>query len=146
MYCDELNSAITSFLLNGNELAEANFDNHFDAFTFLIQRVINKQAPLKQLSRKQKKIKPWNTKDIYAKIRTIRRMHKSHYIKGNEAMKREYKIFANKLTKLKAIAKKIISLTSLIQTRVIREKHGSCFGCYCPENLRNHQICPLQYA
>ena len=47
------------------------------------------------------------TKDIYAKIRTKRRMHKSHYINGNEAMKREYKTFANKLTKLKAIAKKL---------------------------------------
>ena len=57
LYCNELNSAITSFLLNGNELTEANFDNHFDAFTFLIQRVINKHAPLKQLSRKQKDLK-----------------------------------------------------------------------------------------
>ena len=45
---------LTSFLLNGNELTEANFDNHFDAFTFLTQRVINKHSPLKQLSRKQK--------------------------------------------------------------------------------------------
>ena len=54
LYCNELNSAITSFLLNGNELTEANFDNHFDAFTFLIQRLINKHAPLKKLSRKQK--------------------------------------------------------------------------------------------
>ena len=34
LYCDELSSAITSFLLNGNELTEANFDNHFDPFTF----------------------------------------------------------------------------------------------------------------
>jgi len=32
-------------------------------------------------------------------------MHKAHYIHGDEAMKREYKTFANKLTKLKANAK-----------------------------------------
>ena len=35
-------------------------------------------------------------------------MHKSHYINGNEAMKRKYKTFASKLTKLKAIAKKLL--------------------------------------
>ena len=58
LYCEEVpyekSSAITSFLLNRNELTEANFDSHFDASTFLIQRVINKHAPLKQLFRKQK--------------------------------------------------------------------------------------------
>ena len=148
LYCDELSSAITIFLSNVNELTEANFDKNFDAFTSLIQKVIDKHAPLKQLSRKQKKlkIKPWITKDVYAKIRTKRRMHKSHYINGNEAMKQEYKIFSNKVTKLKATAKKIITQTNLKKTKVIREKHGSCFGRYCPENLRNHRICLLQFA
>ena len=63
LYCDELSSAITSFLLNRNELTEANFDT----FTFLILRVINKHAPFKQLSRKQEKlkIKLWITKDTH---------------------------------------------------------------------------------
>ena len=108
LYCDELSSAITTFLSNVNELTEANFDKNFNAFTSLIQKVIDKHAPLKQLSRKQKKlkIKPWITKDVYAKICTKRRMHKSHYINGNEAMKHEHKIFSNKVTKLKATAKK----------------------------------------
>ena len=55
--CDELSSTITSVVLNGNELIEANFDNHFDDFTSLIQRVVNKHAPLKQLSCKHKKLK-----------------------------------------------------------------------------------------
>ena len=57
LYCDELSSAITTFLSNVNELTEANFDKNFDAFTSLIQKVIDKHAPLKQLSRKQKKLK-----------------------------------------------------------------------------------------
>ena len=57
LYRDELNSAITIFLSNVNELTEANFDKNFDAFTSLIQKVIDKHAPLKQLSRKQKKLK-----------------------------------------------------------------------------------------
>ena len=34
------------------------------------------------------------------------KMHRSHYILGNEAMKREYKKYLNKLTKIKSIAKK----------------------------------------
>ena len=33
-------------------------------------------------------------------------MHKSHYILGNEAMKQEHKSYSNKLTKIKALAKK----------------------------------------
>ena len=73
-------------------------------------------------------------------------MHKSNYIDGNEAIKQEYKIFSNKVTKLKATAKKNFYADELEKNKVIREKHGSCFGRYCPENLRNHQICLLQFA
>ena len=62
-------------------------------------------------------------------------------------MKQEYKIFSNKVTKLKATAKKNYYADELAKkTKVIREKHGSCFGRYCPENLRNHQICLLLFA
>ena len=43
-------------------------------------------------------------------------------------MKQEYKIFANKLTKLKAICEKNCYADELEKTRAIREKHGSCFG------------------
>ena len=65
LYCDKLNSAITSFLLSGNELTGANFDKNFDSFSSLIQKVIDKHASLKQVSSKQKKkIKTWTTKDI----------------------------------------------------------------------------------
>ena len=108
LYCDELSCAITSFLLNENELTEANFDNYFTAFTSSRQTVINKHALLKQLSRNQKKNLSQGLQR-YAKIHTKRRMHKTHYISDNKAIKQEYKIFANKLTKLKAIAKKKLS-------------------------------------
>ena len=90
LYCDELNSTITSSLLNGNKLTVAKFDKSFDAFSCLIEKGIDKHAPLKQLSRKKKlKIKPWITKDIYIKIRTKRRVHKSHYRPTSEAIKQK---------------------------------------------------------
>ena len=61
-------------------------------------------------------------------------------------MKQEYTIFANKSTKLKAIAKKNYYADELEKTKEIREKHGSCLGRYSPQNFRNHPIFPLQYA
>ena len=51
--------------------------------------------------------KPWITKGIYVSIRHKKKMYRSHYICGDEAMKKAYKIYSNKLTKIKATAKKL---------------------------------------
>jgi len=62
---------INNFVSNLYELTETNFYNQFDDFVSLIQSVIDKHAPLKQLSRKQQKLKskPWISKELYASIR-----------------------------------------------------------------------------
>ena len=93
---------------NLGELTELNFDRTFDELLSLVQNVMEKHAPLKRLSRKQQKLKskPWITKEIYAMICRKNKMHKSHYILGNDDMKQEYKSYSNKLTKIKALAKK----------------------------------------
>ena len=74
----------------------------------MIHKVIDKHAPLKQMSRKQKKLlsKPSITKSVYESIRLRNIMYKTHYLSNDDAKKRECKIFANKLTKTNALAKK----------------------------------------
>ena len=62
--------------------------------------------PLDVSLEQKKKSKPWISKDIYEQICCKRQMYKSHFIKGNKAMKLEYKRFANNLTKMKTLADK----------------------------------------
>jgi len=84
-----MSEAICQFETTLEELNETNFDNSFNAYITLIQKVIEKHTPLKQLSRKQQKLKnkPWISKGIYISIRHKKRMHRS-YICGDEAMKK----------------------------------------------------------
>ena len=58
------------------------------------------------MSRKRKKLpsKPWITKSLYESIRLKNIMYKTHYLSNDDAKKREYKTFANKLIKTKALA------------------------------------------
>ena len=96
------------FASNLDDLTEQSFNDAFEAYIQVIHKVIDKHAPLKQMSRKQKKLKskPWITKSVYESIRLKNIMYKNDYLSNDDAKKREYKIFANKLTKTKALAKK----------------------------------------
>ena len=95
-------------LANIEELNKSNFAVIFYAFVKLILNVINKHASIRRLSRTKQKInrKPWIAEDIYEQNRCKRQMYKSHYIKGDEAMKLEYKKSANSLTRMKTLADK----------------------------------------
>ena len=99
--------SVNDFALNLDDFTEQNFNDAFEAYIQVIHKVIDKHAPLKQMSRKQKKLqsKPWITKSVYESIRLKNIMYKTHYLSNDVAKKREYKIFANKLTKTKAHAK-----------------------------------------
>ena len=65
-------------------------------------------APLKNLSRRQKKLQtiPWLTKGILISIRRKRRLYKIYFLEGNQEQKRFYKKYQNKLIKVKHLAKK----------------------------------------
>ena len=58
-------------------------------------------------SKKKLMNKPWITKGIYVSNRHKQRMSRSHYICGGDAMRKAYIIYFNKLTKIKAAAKKL---------------------------------------
>ena len=143
-YRDEMNTAVYDYLSNLGELTELNFDRTFDEFVSLVQNVMEKHAPLKRLSRKQQKLKskPWITKEIYAMICRKNKMHKSHYILGNEAMKQEYKSYSNKLTKIKALAKKEYYSAEIEKNKTNQRKTWELLRILLPGNSKKRNILP----
>ena len=68
---------------------------------------MNKHAPLKFASRKQKPLlqKPWITKDIFDAIHRKQKMYKTHFKSGDPHKIAKYKKYANKVNHLKEISK-----------------------------------------
>ena len=80
-----------------------------DNFIEIIKSTINAHASLKIASRKQRKLlsKPWLTKGIQISICNEKKLHQSFYVGGNAEQKSHYKKYANKLTKVKKLSKKL---------------------------------------
>ena len=97
------------------ELTNENFNEMFNLFSHTVLSTINIHAPLKPLSRKQKKLsqKPWITKGILTSIKKKRAMFKSHFLSDNLEKKLYFKKYMNKLTKIKALSKKSYFTTEL---------------------------------
>ena len=93
------------------DLNISNVNNVFDEILKTISSTINTHAPLKLASRKKQKIlsKPWLAKGIIKSIRRNRFIHnlKSFYLLGSDQQKLFYKRYANKLTKVKQLSKKL---------------------------------------
>ena len=51
--------------------------------------------------------KPWITKGILISIRNKQKMYKTHFLQGSNVRKMMYKTYANKLAKVKSLAKKL---------------------------------------
>ena len=97
------------FLENLTEITADNFNNVFDYFTNTYKRIVDQHAPLKCLSRKKQRLhnKPWIAKRILISIRNKHKMYKTHFLQGSNVCKMMYKTYANKLTKVKSLAKKL---------------------------------------
>ena len=84
------------------EITPANFNEEFNTFNKVILKVVNKHAPLKFASRKQKRLlqKPWITKDIFDAIRRKQKMYKTHFKSEDPHKIAKYKKYANKVNHL----------------------------------------------
>ena len=73
-----------------------------------LKLIVNKHAPLKQVSRsKQKQLKkPWISTGILKSIKTKHAMYKTHYLSNNPVKIGEFKSYSNRLNHLKNINKK----------------------------------------
>ena len=107
-FCEDLHSNLNNSVSTQPVLNTNNYNQSFNLFSQTIMNTIDKHAPLKRISRKQKKLfsKPWITKSILVSIRKKRLMIKSHFLEGVAVKKSFFKKYTNKLTKLKALSKK----------------------------------------
>ena len=102
---DRLNNLFqTNAVTNDNNLEEL-FNNFHSIFT----QAIHIHAPLKKLTKKQKRPqrKPWITKGVLISIKRKQKMHKTHYVNGSSAENFLYKQYSNTLTRVKNLSKRV---------------------------------------
>ena len=85
------------------------FNHVFEKLINEFKTVINNHAPTKRLSRRQRKLaaKPWITKGILTSILNKQRLCKTYFKNGNANQQLYYKRYANKLTKIKKLSRKL---------------------------------------
>ena len=108
-YSQDLENNLYDFEDHYSSLTVHNFNDAFNEFTAVISGTIDTHAPLKPLSRKQRRLKskPWLTKAICVSIHKKQSMFKSHFINGDSAEKSFFKKYSNRLTKIKTLSKKL---------------------------------------
>ena len=80
--------------------------------TIVFNSVLDKHAPMRPMSRKEKRLtdKPWITKDIFTSTKTKNRLYKKYFKNKNDntkTFKQEfYKKYLNKLTHIKNLTKR----------------------------------------
>ena len=107
--CKDLNSAllplVTEFLYSSSKV---DFDYHFNRMVNSFSQIINNHAPLQTQSRKKKRLqqKPWKAKGLLTSIKNKQKLYKNYFLKGNDLDKQYFKLYSNKLTKVKNLSKK----------------------------------------
>ena len=79
----ELNTSLNHFFIQLPLLTKKNFNEIFNRFNHLILQVIDKNAPLRKVSRKQTKLhkKPWLSHELLKAIKDKRKLYKTHFLK-----------------------------------------------------------------
>ena len=102
-----------------------NFNFIFDDFIKRVRLIIDFYAPLRQISRRQKRLraKPWLTKGLVS-IKYKQKLYRSHFLSNDVDKKTYYKQYSNKLNKIKTKAKKRFTIIYLKITVKIPVKPG----------------------
>ena len=105
----DLNDKLIEFIKN--ELSTANtlvLDTMYDKFINIIKQTIDEHAQIKIASRKRQKLleRLWITRRLLASIKRKQKMYKTHFLSKDENLISLYRIYANKLNKIKYLAKK----------------------------------------
>ena len=140
-FCDNLKIILDEHFAEKPLLSKTNFNNLFDDFTRIISSTIDKHAPLKPFSRKQRKLmaKPWLTKGILVSIKKKRSMFKSHLLKGNTSQKIFFKKYSNKLTKVKNHAKRNYFDSELLKYQKDSKKTWETLRLLLPTSKKHAQ-------
>ena len=91
------------------KLDENNFDQVFSTFMEVIKITINRHAPLRKLTRRQKRLnkKPWITNGILISIKKKQKLYRTHFLSSNPINRIIYEKYSNMLTRVKAASKKL---------------------------------------
>ena len=91
-----------------NDITVDNYNFIFSKFLQIVRSAIDFYAPLRQASRKQKRIqsKPWLTKGLLVSIKRKQKLYRSHFMSHDLEKQQFYKQYSNKLNKNKYKAKK----------------------------------------
>ena len=120
----DLQKAFEAFF-NTNELTSSDqIDLYFNNFVSAFRTCHNKYAPLKRALRKKRKLmfKPWITKGIFVSICKKQKLYITYYLKSNKIQKKFDKTYANKLTKLKTLSKKLYWESEILNSKQDMQK------------------------
>ena len=109
MFKVDLNDKLIEFI--ENDLSTAKMlvlDAMYDKSINIIKLTIDEHLPMKIASRKRQKLlqRPWITRGLLVSIKRKQKMYKTHFLFKDENLISQYRIYANKLNKIKYIAKK----------------------------------------
>jgi len=78
-----------NYMAKFDNITKENFDICFSSFVTVVKDIIDKHAPYKSVTRKQKKLhrKPWITNGILISIKHKKRMFKTHYLSNDQIKK-----------------------------------------------------------
>ena len=93
--------------VNFNNLISTDANDSMNEFVSKMQNIVDKHAPLRRISNKNlRKIeKPWITKAILTSIKKKQKLFKTHFLSKDPAKIKLYKIYNNKLNKIKEASK-----------------------------------------
>ena len=102
-FCEDLHKSIINFFPQDNAINPNNLNMIFNNFINIVKTAIDNYAPLKKLSRRQRKLKlkPWITRGLLISIKHKQKLYLSHFINGNTEKKNFHKKYSNKLNKIK---------------------------------------------
>ena len=106
-FCEDLHKLILNFFPQDNAINPNNLNMIFNNFINIFKTAIDNYAPLKKLSRRQRKLKlkPWITRGLLISIKHKQKLYLSQFINGNTEKRNFYKKYVNKLNKIKFIFK-----------------------------------------
>ena len=94
--------------INFMSFVESDINKSMNNIVNTLQSLTDKHAPIRKASNTKKRQlrKPWISNSILRSIKKRQKLFKTHYLSGDPYKVRQYKIYNNKLNKVKSIAKK----------------------------------------
>ena len=140
-FSDNLKFALDQVFSQTSALSISNFNEMFDKFVDCVSRIIDKHAPLKRHSRKQKRLmtKPLISKGILKSIRKRRSIFNSHFINGNTTQKQFFRQYSNILTKVKNLAKRKYFESELLKHQSNPKKTWKTLSYLLPSSKKRFQ-------